>query len=702
MSPPEAFRTQAGACKIQGGRTEPRLPGAPILWFLLALLTIALLAGCGLRPPSDTELQSIDSAHASISIAGRGDAPSIERIVALPFDWDKVVGGLDGNARLTLTVKRNAPADEPMALTTRIGNAFHVDLNGAEIQRAGSPHDPLRDTGKDYRLIVLPAALLRDENTVTITLHAEGGRHAGVTQVLAGPIEAVRARFLFEFRYRVYGSLIVATISTMLGLLGLLLWFRQRELLYLVYAAGELLWALQLSDIMFGRSPLPWPWWAAIMHAAYAFAPPLICKFVLMVMGRHDSAVRVALNAFLVLSAPIALAITVGRMPWLWPIWQTVMVALILWVSTLVVYHGIRSPKHERRILALAVIVTAAAAFRDLIIIRLMPGNFGSVPLSRYCWVLFGVTLAWIVVEQLRQATLAVRSHNDTLSQRLAEREAELRLSFQKRIDAERREAVSDERLRLTRDMHDGLGSQLTSALHLARNPGVPREALAEQLTEALDNLKLTVDAMQDIDGDIASLLGALRYRISPRLAAAGIRLDWTVDALPAICGWTVHQSRDLQLILYEALSNILQHSGADWVELSAQWHAAPPDMPGVEEQTGIVEIALTDNGRGFDASELVDPASTTTTAATTGSNAIPPAPQFSDIPPASPYGLPPLSTPQSSAPSAPHATTPQRTSGHGLANMQLRARRLRADFTLESSSIGTELRLVLPVTRRG
>jgi signal transduction histidine kinase len=384
------------------------------------------------------------------------------------------------------------------------------------------------------------------------------------------------------------------------------------------------------------------------VHAAYAIAPVLICKFMLMVLRKHHGRVRLALDGYLVMTVPVSLLIAVGRMPALWPAWQTVLVMLSLWVAAITIHHSVRNGGAEPRVLAVVVMLTAAAAVRDLVVIRLLSGGYGTSSWSRYAWILFGLTLGWIIAEQLRKATLAVARLNVTLSERLAAQEANLQAAFRERMDAERREAVSEERLRLTRDMHDGLGSQLAGALHLARNPNVPREALAAHLAEALDQLKLTVDAMQDIEGDIASLLGALRYRISPRVEAAGIRLAWAVEALPPMPRWTAQQSRDLQLLLYEALSNVLQHASATSVRLQAR----------VRPGHATIEIILSDNGRGFDAS---------------GTDA--PLPASGDT----------------------AITTPAQR-GQGSANMRLRARRLGAQLDVQSSPMGTRICLTLPL----
>jgi hypothetical protein len=159
---------------------------------------------------------------------------------------------------------------------------------------------------------------------------------------------------------------------------------------------------------------------------------------------------------------------------------------------------------------------------------------------------------------------------------------------------SERQQATMEERQRLTRDMHDGLGSELLMTLLLAENKEVSREAVTLQLRETLDHLKLTVDAMHDTEGDVASMLGALRYRLTPRLVAAGIELEWDLQPLPELEAWTLNQARDLQMILFEALSNIIAHSGADRARFEARFDA----------KAARIILRLSDNGKGFDVVE--------------------------------------------------------------------------------------------------
>ena len=313
---------------------------------------------------------------------------------------------------------------------------------------------------------------------------------------------------------------------------------------------------------------------------------------------------------------------------------------ICLCIIVTVVRHGIRSRDLGRRVLAIGVLVMVFAGIRDDLVLVLLPYTsaytdpFGMIPWARYAWCIFGISMAWVIAERLRKSAQEIAGMNQMLRRRLAEREAELNAVFEQQGKSGRQQATLEERQRLTRDMHDGLGSQLLGALHLAQDPGVTRDALAQQLRETLDHLKLTVDAMQDTEGDIASLLGALRYRLGPRLAAAGVHLAWSVEAMPALTGWTLQQSRDLQMILFEAFSNLIAHAGATRAALHAM-----PDASGRH-----ILIMLHDNGCGFDAA-----------AAGAGR-------------------------------------------GRGTANMHARAARLNAQLQIGSTSNGTETTLTLPL----
>ena len=601
--------------------------------FIQAALRIIALCVFGAAPPAQA-LTVLDHATATIELADDAAVRDPEQ-VRLPYHWNRLHGGASGKGHFTIRFSAD-PAGPPQAMfIRRIGDSFELAVNGERLAMAGLHGDPHSNTSARPRLFIIPQHLLRADNMVEITIGALSGRSAGIGLVYAGTEKEMRALYQESIRWRNTANLVILVISAILGGLALVLWLRLRENLYLFYALSELLWAVHLADSQFELSPLPWPWWDIINFASYAMAPGFISKFALTLINHYSGWIKRVTDLQLWFSVPVIAFALLASLPGLVSIWLGLTLLMSATVAIMVMQRGFSASSVEQRVLATAVAVTCAAAIRDMVVFRILPG-YGGFLWVVMAWAAFGISMAWIITERLHKTTQSIAGMNRDLAQRLKQREDALRTMFETQSTQERHQAVAEERQRIMRDMHDGLGSQLVSAVHLVKDPNVPRGILAEQLQDALDNLKLTVDAMQDTDGDIAMLLGALRYRLSPRLDAIGVALSWEVLPLPAIGNWTIQKSRHLQMILFEAISNVIAHSKATHAHLRARHSEG-------ENGAGIV-ISLTDNGIGF---------------------------------------RPDLVT---------------RESGQGLSNMESRAAGIGASIQILSSGEGTQLHLTIPV----
>ncbi|MCP1214100.1 sensor histidine kinase [Acetobacter okinawensis] len=181
---------------------------------------------------------------------------------------------------------------------------------------------------------------------------------------------------------------------------------------------------------------------------------------------------------------------------------------------------------------------------------------------------------------------LAERS-NQILETRLRAQEMTLRDTYERLHQIEQRELLVAERQRLMRDMHDGLGSTLTGAIHLA-DRAASHEVLAQTLKDCLFDLKLTVDSLEPVDADLLLLLANLRFRLAPRLHAQGVMLEWAVTPVPSMQWLTPSYALHILRILQEVITNILKHAQASRIRLST-----------ATEHPGIL-VRIEDNGSGF------------------------------------------------------------------------------------------------------
>lgn len=154
--------------------------------------------------------------------------------------------------------------------------------------------------------------------------------------------------------------------------------------------------------------------------------------------------------------------------------------------------------------------------------------------------------------------------------------------------------AVVDERKRIAQDIHDGVGSQLVGLI-ASLNPDLPaHRRIMLGLESCLLDLKNMVDNVEgneDDDTNIFDALGRLRYRFSPSLSRAGIRMVWKVDAAGPLIAVRPSQLVHVVRIAQEALANVLVHSQAKVVQLKCCYEAQP---------TACMLLEIWDNGQGL------------------------------------------------------------------------------------------------------
>ena len=152
------------------------------------------------------------------------------------------------------------------------------------------------------------------------------------------------------------------------------------------------------------------------------------------------------------------------------------------------------------------------------------------------------------------------------------------------------------ERGRILRNMHDGVGSHISSAMRQLQMEGAGyafagRNEVLQTLRDGLDHLKLSIDAIHLAPGDVTALLANMRYRMGPRFAGMGIELQWDLELLPVCEKLDASAMNELQFMLFEALSNVLQHAKARVLRVEGH---APTEVD-------KVFVRLIDDGCGFD-----------------------------------------------------------------------------------------------------
>lgn len=206
-----------------------------------------------------------------------------------------------------------------------------------------------------------------------------------------------------------------------------------------------------------------------------------------------------------------------------------------------------------------------------------------------YNWAVWGLMLSIAiaisggVVETLNRS----ERQNIELEQRLAEKTAALEEQFRNRRHLERESVRLEERQRLLRDMHDGLGSHLIMALRGVERGAFDQLRVEQMLQECVDELRLVMDS-SDADRDCYAALVALRHRWDPRFSVQGIHMIWQVSSDVRQVHLDANQVLQLTRIVQEATANVLKHAQATELRIEASYD-------GVR-----LKVAIIDNGVGI------------------------------------------------------------------------------------------------------
>lgn len=566
---------------------------APRTWFRyltnLSFFCLCLLAAKA-AAASWVELK-----YANLTVTAVGRAPVVEN-VNLPFHWDRVVGAIPGTAVAQFEPMVLAAGEIHAIYIPRLGNSYAVRVNDEIIAHSGSV--PIRASdgfSSDPVFVSIPSAMAGRWITLSVEFGASGhGKYPGLSTVFVGNADELSERFAKRRFWESDTRIVIAGVTALLGLFGMLLWARERDPVYLYYGMAELLWTVLTARTLFRDHFLPEAWWKFVFYdLPLNLAPLLIYRAVLSMLGRNLTPFDHVLRACLCVAGPLAAWAAFGDARWATQGWSLLLIAFLLILTQVSCIEWRKDKSLEKFWIVSVLVLLILTTFNDFFNYLNVAQSYVATVWLRFSWLLFGMAFASLIAGRLAKATEAIAKMNQTLSARLALRNAELEAAFERDRRAEKERGVVEERARLVQDLHDGLGSQLVGALRIAQQAQSSKADVILQLRGAIDQMKLAVDAIHEPDGDIATLLGAVRYRLAPRLEAAGIQLHWSVAELPAVPNWGAAHSHQLQMILLEVFTNMMVHAQARQAWVSAQ---APRDFA----QPNIL-IQIEDNGIGFD-----------------------------------------------------------------------------------------------------
>lgn len=533
---------------------------------LLLALCVALMLAPQIRafpvPQADLVINK-----ATFSLADGQD----ER-VALPHIWPRSAGYGPTQARYELDFTLGDTPQDPVYITVpAVRHHLAGTINGRELIAVGVIEtwlDPSGGTARRFR--VQEGALKVGVNRIVLTLERRHGAVSGYLSTLyvGGTQMVVRDHWSRAFgTERIRAAAHAMHLVVVIALVTL--WSGRRR----DPAFG---WLLLLSAANFvvavpNETNLPPAF--AFLKPYFVFALP---AFSFMAIGLSMAVTGMPVPRWVrvsVLGMPLALvlvaAATGGPRPLLAFTSAAISICAQFTAGFITTRAYLRQGGWEVGLLAIPFFLTAWYGLRDIgVATGIVDGGFLFSGFVR------PLTMLIVLVLLMRRLTFSldeIDRANETLRERLSEREAELAALHEKERQRTAQLVREQERQRLMHDLHDGLSGHLVSIIALSERHEADREQIERAAREALNDLRLVINSLDIGDRDLPLALASFRERLERQLRRMGVQLSWSMENLPEVSGLTPAHALSILRLLQEAVTNALKHGPATRIAIRGE-----------------------------------------------------------------------------------------------------------------------------------
>lgn len=567
--------------------------------------------------------------------------PSGKRAVKLPDSWNQARRGFGGTIDYSIDLRFPPELSRPAIFIPRVKTYCDILLNGELIY---SESGEAQGRGSNRTVMVeLPSSKIHEGgNALVVRIKGYANDGSGVSDFYVGPFSELRqayfARWLMQDELLKIANWIVIALCLPFAFL----WFRdpRSSQSYGLFALGAFIFATRnfhrQFDVQSGSELI-----GPLVAASLGWSALPLWLFLTRYVGVKIPAFERGMVIF-TLAGTVMLFLLPARIfsmgdaiGWRLPIFLSGVFCIALFTR-----ETFRNPSRSRVLLTYALLAQITPALHDLMWL------FGFISFAATQWFPLSfpvvlVVMGLVLADDVGATKFALRNANNDLELRIAETRQELDELYEKKRQGDAEAFTLEERHRLMREMHDGVGTHLSLLLSGLQRGGLSNFQVTDGVQSSLDELRLLIDARSASTDTIVEAVSNLRHRLDARLSPLGVETTWEVqdgaEQLALSAEATLHVLRMVQ----ESVSNAVRHGKASKIDFRVgtdNTYDSNPDN-GAEALRGVVSIA--DNGCG----------------------------------------------PEQASPSS-------KGNGHGLKSMRVRASSLGGDFTLQRIGDRTIARL--------
>lgn len=461
-------------------------------------------------------------------------------------------------------------------------------------------------------LVSLPPALLRAGRNELLLRAAQppAGASLRIPRVRVGPLEEVAPLQARRFFWLSITPQITAAVCLLVSLaVGSIWWRRRTEVMYGLFALAVALWGLRTLTFVVEIVPVAvWPWWRLVVHSATGGFIVAMTALAWRLAGIRQPWFERALFGYWLLGPLWLLAQGAAAEPLVNRWWIGGFLPIGATIVGVSVWSLVRRRTLESAALPVTMAIAALAGMHDYLIAWdlhpdiawLAPWTAQRFQLMHLCANFVLVAMGGMLMARFVRALRALEDLNQTLETRVADRERELAANYLRLFALEREQAAGQERQRIMRELHDGLGSGLFVSLSRVERGEMAPAEIAGALRGCIAEMRLALDTLAPQEQDFRSTLGNFLFRWRSQLLACGIRPTWDIAVPDEALQLSPHAALQLLRVAQEALTNVVKHAGASSVDVQLRVRDGQLELVVRDDGIGAAGVGDDSAGRGL------------------------------------------------------------------------------------------------------
>jgi signal transduction histidine kinase len=562
--------------------------------YLLLLNALVLHTSFTFFSPPDTEPVKSVEYVADVATSPAAITEKNWQKQALPDDW---INSHQSKEQIWYRSDFTAQAGGNTVWAIYLPSVAHnaaVYINGVWVGQGGPFTSPVSRHHNNPLLFRFSSGLLFQQgiNQVDIRVKAASYRQGRLGEFYLAPADQLEQAYRFKKLIRVNLVEWITAAMYAMALMILAFWLaRPQDNIYGLFALELFIWATHNLNLLVSDIPVSARLWEAMNMSTLGWT-----VIVLIIFNyRFLDSSHVLIERFLQLFALSALSLfflpdvdsvlSIG-----YRVWDVFILIFGCYAIFFLLRKFWMKPDWDIFLMLLVGLPILVSGLHDILVLNqyIDPGQGLIMQFSVVPAVLL---FSWFLIRRFVQSIDRAEHLAANLEMRVEQKKQQLETQYQALQRLQKQHVLAEERERIMRDMHDGIGGQLLAVItYLHDYTGEVFDKVRGRVQHSLTDLRCVIDSLDPLYNELPVLLGMMRIRLQDQLDDAHIELEWAVTDLPDFPDISPGRSLHIMRIVQEAITNGIKHSNSAKMCLATGIDNSAP---------GQVFIDVIDYGKG-------------------------------------------------------------------------------------------------------